>query len=125
MQETADTERPVLRTINVEKLAACMVTHCVIVSEDARPDLSAAGHARSQLSTCCRWFVAFLKRVLMITPEQGAWTTLFCCLADGVQGGTYYHSSLGIVPTSPLSHDEEKARQLWGSSMALAQDFKA
>ena len=65
----------------------------------------------------------FIKRLLFITPEQGAWTTLFCCLADGVQGNTYYHNSLGIVPSSPISYDQEKARALWASSEALVQQY--
>ncbi len=61
----------------------------------------------------------FLKHQLLIPPEKGAWTTLSCCLGDGVQDGGYYHSRLGIVPSSPLSYDHQKACALWDSSEAL------
>ena len=60
---------------------------------------------------------------MFITPEQGSWTTLYCCLADGVKGGVYYHSSQGIVPTIPLSYDQEKARACWDVSETLVKEF--
>ena len=73
---------------------------------------------------CCdRAFALFIKRLLFITPEQGAWTQLFCCLADGVQGNTYYHNSLGIVPTSPLSYDKGAALALWDESEKLVKQW--
>ena len=66
-----------------------------------------------------------MKRTFFLTPGKGAWTTLFCYLADGVQGGTYYHSTQGILPSSPVSYDKKKAHDLWEMSSALAADFRA
>lgn len=67
--------------------------------------------------------VSFIKRLLFLTPEQGAWTTLFCSLADGVQGNTYYHNSLGVVPTSPLANDKQRGQAMWDLSERLVKDF--
>ena len=64
-----------------------------------------------------------LKRLLFITPEKGAWTTLYCCLAANIQRGAYYHNSLGIVPSSPVSYDENKAHAFWESSEALVKQW--
>lgn len=70
-----------------------------------------------------RSVVSFIKRLLFLTPEQGAWTTLFCSLADGVQGNTYYHNSLGVVPTSPLANDKQRGQAMWDLSERLVKDF--
>ncbi|KAK9795902.1 hypothetical protein WJX73_005611 [Symbiochloris irregularis] len=45
----------------------------------------------------------FMKRNLFITPEQGAWTTLYCSLADDAEGHTYYTNYAGILPTNALA----------------------
>lgn len=60
---------------------------------------------------------------LFISTKQGAQTTLFCTLADGVNGLTYYHNCLGVVPSSELSYSQEKATKMWDLSIKLTQGY--
>jgi retinol dehydrogenase-12 len=56
-----------------------------------------------------------IKRALMLSPEQGAQTSLFCATQPGLASGTYYHNVLGRVelgPTDPAS-DTKRAGELW------------
>ena len=62
-----------------------------------------------------RWF--------FISVPQGAQTTLYCSLAPGVKGLTYYHNSLGIVPSSKASYDQAKSAAMWTLSEGLTQPF--
>ena len=56
--------------------------------------------------------------------RQGAQTTLYCSLAEGVKGLTYYHNTFGVVPSSELSYDTQKAAAMWDLSNKLTQDFR-
>lgn len=51
-------------------------------------------------------------------------TTLYCCMADGVKGLTYYHNCLGIVPSSDVSYDTKKAAVMWELSEKLTAAFQ-
>jgi len=59
--------------------------------------------------------VGAIKRALMLTPEQGAQTSLFCATQPDLESGTYYHNVLGRVvlhPDDPAADDVESAA-LW------------
>ncbi len=42
-----------------------------------------------------------VKRALMLSPEQGAQTALFCATQPDLDSGTYYHNTLGRVELDP------------------------
>ncbi|MGH0037735.1 MAG: SDR family NAD(P)-dependent oxidoreductase [Myxococcota bacterium] len=56
-----------------------------------------------------------IKRALMLSPEQGAQTSLFCATQPGLRTGSYYHNVLGRVEFAPSdpARDEEQAAGLW------------
>lgn len=60
-----------------------------------------------------------LIKLFMITPEEGATTTLFCAMAEepGQSTGLYWDKSKVKTP-SRLARDEELARELWERSEA-------
>ena len=66
---------------------------------------------------------AWLKQWLLISPERGAQTTLYCCGADTavLTSGGYYHNTWGEVqfPDNDPALDAEKALALW----TLCQDI--
>ncbi|KAL0038297.1 hypothetical protein WJX77_001140 [Trebouxia sp. C0004] len=68
--------------------------------------------------------LTFIKSKLFIGCRQGAQTTLYCCLAEGVKGLTYYHNCLGVVPTSQISYDNKRAAAMWDLSNKLTQHFR-
>ena len=56
-----------------------------------------------------------VKRAVMISPEEGAQTSLFCATQPGLESGAYYHNTLGRVelrPDDPAS-DAAGAADLW------------
>ncbi|KAK9818067.1 hypothetical protein WJX72_006567 [[Myrmecia] bisecta] len=65
----------------------------------------------------------WLKRLLFITPREGAQTTLYCCLDEDVKGLTYYHNALGMVPSSKASYDQQRAAAMWELSEQLTKPF--
>lgn len=75
-------------------------------------------------SASCRLVQIIMKR-LIISTQQGAMTTLYCCMAHGVKGLTYYHNCLGVVPSSEVSYDTEKAAAMWELSSKLTADFQS
>lgn len=76
------------------------------------------------ISSCCCRILSFIKSKLFIKCRQGAQTTLYCCLAEGVQGLTYYNNCLGVVPTSKISYDNKRAAAMWDLSNKLTQHFR-
>ena len=63
--------------------------------------------------------IKWIKRKLLITQQQGAQTTLYCALADDLQGLTYYNNVLGVVPTSEVTYDKSRSAALWDVSNEL------
>jgi len=58
---------------------------------------------------------------ISLTPEQGADNTIFLAASAEVEGVTgKYFAKREAVPSSPLSYDEELAKQLWDFSERLA-----
>ena len=76
------------------------------------------------ISFCCCRIMTFIKSKLFIGCRQGAQTTLYCCLAEGVKGLTYYNNCLGIVPTSQISYDNKRAAAMWDLSNKLTLHFR-
>jgi hypothetical protein len=57
----------------------------------------------------------------MLTPEQGARTTLFCCLqADQHRCGGYW-SDCAPAQASALANDSALAEQLWQHSERMLE----
>ena len=59
--------------------------------------------------------IGMLKRALMLSPEQGAQTSLFCATQPDLETGTYYHNVMGRVelhPDDPAA-DEVQSAALW------------
>jgi dehydrogenase/reductase SDR family protein 13 len=69
----------------------------------------------SELGGSNAGIVGAIKRALMLSPEQGAQTSLFCATQPGLESGTYYHNVLGRVelhPDDPAA-DGVKSAALW------------
>lgn len=69
----------------------------------------------SELGGRSAGIVGAIKRALMLSPEQGAQTSLFCATQPDLESGTYYHNVLGRVllrPDDPAS-DDIKSAALW------------
>jgi NAD(P)-dependent dehydrogenase (short-subunit alcohol dehydrogenase family) len=68
------------------------------------------------LGPLLKWMVARVS----LTPEQGADNTIFLATSAEVEGVTgKYFVKREAVPSSPLSYDEELAKQLWEISEKL------
>ena len=67
-------------------------------------------------------FVAWLPKQFMITPEQGAETTLHCLLSDEAasETGLYYDKSTARTP-SALALDDALIEELWAKSLAWTE----
>jgi retinol dehydrogenase-12 len=73
------------------------------------------GVIASELGGSSAGLVGAIKRAVMLSPEQGAQTSLFCATQPDLESGTYYHNVLGRVelhPDDPAA-DEVKSAALW------------
>lgn len=73
------------------------------------------GVVASELGGSNARMVGAIKRALMLSPEQGAQTSLFCATQPDLESGTYYHNVLGRVvlhPDDPAA-DDDKSAALW------------
>lgn len=66
---------------------------------------------------------SLIRRWLFLTAAEGAQTTIYCCLHPDVQGLRYYHNSLGLLPSSRVSYDKEKAAAMVALSEKLVTGF--
>lgn len=73
------------------------------------------GIIASELGGSDSGWVGKLKRSLMLTPEQGAQTSLFCATQPGLKTGTYYHNTLGRVELAPadVGADRDQSADFW------------
>jgi NAD(P)-dependent dehydrogenase (short-subunit alcohol dehydrogenase family) len=62
------------------------------------------------------FFIRWIPKLFMITPEQGAATTLHCATAEGVQSGAYYDDCKLKEPSRPAK-DDALAAELWAKSL--------
>ncbi len=66
-------------------------------------------------------FILFsLSSGVIKTPFHGVQTTLFCCLADRVEGGAYY-ADCAKAEMSPHAKKDADAEALWDLSERLVQ----
>jgi retinol dehydrogenase-12 len=73
------------------------------------------GVVASELAGSGAGIVGVFKRTAMLSPEQGAQTSLFCATQPDLESGTYYHNVLGRVvlhPDDPAANEVESAA-LW------------
>ncbi len=62
--------------------------------------------------------------VFMITPEQGAETTLYCCLEDSIEkdSGKYYANCKQVGTKRSATGTEEDWKRLWDISEKLIEE---
>ena len=65
----------------------------------------------------------FIRQWLFLTAREGAQTTIYCCLHPDVQGLKYYNNSLGLLPSSRISYDREKAAAMVKLSEQLVSAY--
>jgi NAD(P)-dependent dehydrogenase (short-subunit alcohol dehydrogenase family) len=67
-------------------------------------------------------FGAWLRRRMLLSPEQGAQTPLFCATQPGLESGGYWHNVHGRVRLAPgdPARDAAAAARLWETCEALA-----
>lgn len=58
-----------------------------------------------------------LEKFLMMTPEEGAQTSLLCATSPSVEGGKYYRNCR-VAQASPDAEDAAMRRELWGYNQA-------
>jgi NAD(P)-dependent dehydrogenase (short-subunit alcohol dehydrogenase family) len=65
-----------------------------------------------------------LKRLIMISPEQGAQMPLICATQDGLENGGYYHNAFGRLrlPECDPARDAASAARLWEVCESLAAE---
>lgn len=73
------------------------------------------GVIATELGSSNTGIVGGVKRALMLSPEEGAHTSLFCATQPDLESGTYYHNVLGRVQLHPKDPgaDEAKSAALW------------
>jgi NAD(P)-dependent dehydrogenase (short-subunit alcohol dehydrogenase family) len=73
------------------------------------------GVVDSELGGSKAGIVGAIKRALMLSPAQGAQTSLFCATQADLESGTYYHNVLGRVVLDPgdPAADDVKSTALW------------
>ncbi|MDX6215165.1 MAG: hypothetical protein QOG99_749 [Frankiales bacterium] len=59
-----------------------------------------------------------LERLVLLTPEEGAQTTLMCATETDLEGGRYFAGCRGL-PASDEAEDREVAGRLWKETEAL------
>ena len=73
------------------------------------------GVIASELAGGSRGIAGAFKRAVLLSPEQGAQTSLFCATQPDLESGSYYHNVLGRVvlhPDDPAANEAESAA-LW------------
>lgn len=80
------------------------------------------GVVTSDLFGSSTGFFGRAKSLVMIDPEQGAQTSLYCATQPGLVRGGYYHSTRGLMQLreSDPGLSRERAAALWATCEALA-----
>lgn len=80
------------------------------------------GVIRTSLWQHLPWLLQPLTRLVTDkTVDQGAATSVYCCLADRVQGGAYYSDCKVVQPTK-TAEDATMRKELWDYTEALIQE---
>jgi hypothetical protein len=80
-------------------------------------DTGLAGHAAL---TRVRGWLAPVERFFLLTPSEGAATSLHCATAPGVPGGQYF-TACAPGRVSGEAHDAAVGARIWATSVAWAQ----
>lgn len=75
------------------------------------------GLSGNPLLEAVRRFFAPMEAIFLLTPEEGAQTTLVCATAPEAVGGAYYRSCR-VARASADSHDAAVSRRLWDETRA-------
>ena len=59
-----------------------------------------------------------VEKLFLLTPEEGAQTTLLCATEPGLEGGRYF-AACRATPDSPEAEDRDVAGRLWKETEAL------
>lgn len=65
-----------------------------------------------ELPTPVKWLFMGVSKLMFKTPEEGAQTSLYCCIDPNAKPGAY-HSDCRVVPTTAEGRNEERGRELW------------
>lgn len=74
------------------------------------------GLETSPILARARKLLAPIERRILMTPEEGAMTTVHCAATPGLEGG--YYRDRGPAAPSPDATDEAVARRLWDETAA-------
>ena len=102
------------------KLANVLFSHTLAQRLEGSGTVSVSLHPGVVATEIWRGLPSWLNRVVqlgMITPEEGASTTLHCAEAPSVRNGAYYVRS-AEAPTSAAGRDEALASSLWAQSLS-------
>jgi len=72
------------------------------------PRLRADGH---RALAAARKALAPIERRMLLSPEQGAQTTVHCATAPVLESG--YYRACELAPASGETHDRDVSRRLW------------
>ncbi len=75
------------------------------------------GLSGNPLLEAVRRFFAPMEAIFLLTPEEGAQTTLVCATAPEAVGGAYYRSCR-VAPASADSRDAAVSQRLWDETAA-------
>jgi len=70
------------------------------------------------------WYVIPIQKIFFFTTksiEQGASTSVYACLADGIESGSYL-SNCAVAETSRAGKDMESAKTLWEMTEKIIQE---
>jgi hypothetical protein len=70
-------------------------------------------------------FRRFLRKNLMLSPKEGAQTTLICATRTGVVKGGYYHNTMGqiILPINDAAVNVKNADEFWNLLEDIASKY--
>ena len=80
--------------------------------------IAARGLEGSRVASTARRVLGPVERLFLLTPEEGAQTTLVCATEPGLEGGRYF-AACRPTPDSHEAEDREVAGRLWKETEAL------
>ncbi len=86
-------------------------------------DIATKGLQEHPVLSRVRRFAAPLERLLLLTAEQGAQTTLKCATEPGLEGGRYF-DACAVRPASTEAEDRTTAVRLWDETLEWVAGLK-